>query len=189
VFTEAETHLREDYQLTDNSDLMLSRANLFFANRQYSKCLEVTEEYDPYRFSIHSRILRLDPFYFAALPNHLCCLYELKEKNKLFLLAHNLADQQPDQPTTWFAVGVYYMAINKISEARRYFSKSSMMDPHFGPAWVGFAHSFAIEGEHEQAISAYTTAARLFQGFDTPLILTYIEPIFHFYFSEYSIFN
>jgi anaphase-promoting complex subunit 6 len=42
-----------------------------------------------------------------------------------------------------------------------------MMDPHFGPAWIGFAHSFAAEGEHEQAISAYTTAARLFQGYDT----------------------
>ena len=40
-----------------------------------------------------------------------------------------------------------------------------MMDPHFGPAWIGFAHSFAVEGEHEQAISAYTTAARLFQGY------------------------
>jgi len=112
-----------------------------------------------------TRILRLDPFQISALPSHLCCLYELKEKNKLFLLSHNLADQQPDQPTTWFGVGVYYMAINKIAEARRYFSKSSMMDPHFGPAWIGFAHSFALEGEHEQAISAYTTAARLFQGY------------------------
>jgi anaphase-promoting complex subunit 6 len=43
-----------------------------------------------------------------------------------------------------------------------------MMDPHFGPAWIGFAHSFAAEGEHEQAISAYTTAARLFQGYTSP---------------------
>ena len=115
--------------------------------------------------SLMKRILRLDPFQVAALPSHLCCLYELKEKNRLFLLAHNLADQQPDQPATWFGVGVYYLSINKVSEARRYFSKSSMMDPHFGPAWVGFAHSFAVEGEHEQAISAYTTAARLFQGY------------------------
>jgi anaphase-promoting complex subunit 6 len=107
----------------------------------------------------------VDPFQVAALPNHLCSLYELKEKNKLFLLSHNLADQQPEQPTTWFGVGVYYLCIDQSSQARRYFSKSSMMDPHFGPAWIGFAHSFAIEGEHEQAISAYTTAARLFQGY------------------------
>jgi anaphase-promoting complex subunit 6 len=43
-----------------------------------------------------------------------------------------------------------------------------MMDPHFGPAWIGFAHTFAAEGEHDQAISAYSTAARLFQGSHLP---------------------
>ena len=42
------------------------------------------------------------------------------------------------------------------------------MDPHFGPAWIGFAHTFAAEGEHDQAISAYATAARLFQGTHLP---------------------
>ena len=42
------------------------------------------------------------------------------------------------------------------------------MDPHFGPAWIGFAHTFAAEGEHDQAISAYSTAARLFQGTHLP---------------------
>lgn len=42
------------------------------------------------------------------------------------------------------------------------------MDSHFGPAWIGFAHTFAAEGEHDQAISAYSTAARLFQGSHLP---------------------
>ena len=42
------------------------------------------------------------------------------------------------------------------------------MDAHFGPAWIGFAHTFAAEGEHDQAISAYSTAARLFQGAHLP---------------------
>jgi hypothetical protein len=44
------------------------------------------------------------------------------------------------------------------------FSKASLMDPRFGPAWITFAHSFAYEGEHEQAITAYSTSARLFPG-------------------------
>lgn len=65
-------------------------------------------------------------------------------------------------------MGIYYLAINKVAEARRYFSKASMMDPHFGPAWIGFAHTFAAEGEHDQAISAYSTAARLFMGTHLP---------------------
>jgi anaphase-promoting complex subunit 6 len=42
------------------------------------------------------------------------------------------------------------------------------MDPHFGAAWIGFAHTFAAEGESDQAIAAYSTAARLFQGTHLP---------------------
>lgn len=38
------------------------------------------------------------------------------------------------------------------------------MDPRFGPAWIAFAHSFALEKEHDQAIIAYSTSTRLFQG-------------------------
>jgi len=89
-------------------------------------------------------------------------------KNALFLISHDLADNQPEEPCTWLAVGIYYLVINKVAEARRYFSKASMMDPHFGPAWIGFAHTFAAEGEHDQAISAYSTAARLFMGTHLP---------------------
>jgi anaphase-promoting complex subunit 6 len=102
------------------------------------------------------------------MPVHLASLHELGEKNTLFLLAHDLADTNPGEACTWLAVGVYYLAIQRIAEARRYFSKASMMDPHFGPAWIGFAHTFAAEGEHDQAISAYSTAARLFQGTHLP---------------------
>ncbi len=91
-------------------------------------------------------------------------------KNVLFLIAHDLADNHPEEPCAWLAVGIYYFAIDKIAEARRYFSKASMMDAHFGPAWIGFAHTFAAEGEHDQAISAYSTAARLFMGTHLPQV-------------------
>ncbi|KAH0001726.1 anaphase control protein cut9, partial [Aureobasidium melanogenum] len=84
------------------------------------------------------------------------------------LLSHDLADTHPEEACTWLAVGTYYLSINRIPEARGYFSKASLMDPHFGPAWIGFAHTFAAEGEHDQAISAYSTAARLFQGTHLP---------------------
>ncbi|CRK15692.1 hypothetical protein BN1708_017404, partial [Verticillium longisporum] len=103
-------------------------------------------------------------------PLHLACLFELKMKNALFLVAHDLADHHPEEPCSWLAVGTYYFAIDKIAEARRYFSKASMMDAHFGPAWIGFAHTFAAEGEHDQAISAYSTAARLFMGTHLPQV-------------------
>ena len=118
--------------------------------------------------ALTSSVLSNDKYNFNIMPIHIASLHELGEKNTLFLLAHELADTNPSEPCAWFAVGTYYLAIGRIAEARRYFSKSSMMDPHFGPAWIGFAHTFAAEGEHDQAISAYSTAARLFQGSHLP---------------------
>ncbi|KAF0496163.1 anaphase-promoting complex subunit cut9 [Gigaspora margarita] len=38
------------------------------------------------------------------------------------------------------------------------------MDSHCGPAWVGFGHTLAIESEHDQTITAYSTAAKLYPG-------------------------
>jgi anaphase-promoting complex subunit 6 len=38
------------------------------------------------------------------------------------------------------------------------------MDPRFGPAWIAFAHTFAMEGEHDHAVTAYSTCARMFVG-------------------------
>ncbi|KAF0472764.1 ApcC hetero-tetramer Cut9-Hcn1 [Gigaspora margarita] len=39
------------------------------------------------------------------------------------------------------------------------------MDSHCGPAWVGFGHILAIESEHGQAITAYSTTAKLYPGY------------------------
>ncbi|KAL2254980.1 hypothetical protein VTK26DRAFT_4435 [Humicola hyalothermophila] len=44
------------------------------------------------------------------------------------------------------------------------------MDAAFGPAWIGFAHTFAADGEHDQAVTAYSTAARLFTGTHLPQV-------------------
>ena len=159
-FTAATEALCTHYNLSSNSDILLSKADMLFTQCRFKEALKLT-----------SWILEQDRYNFAALPVHLACLYELNEKNALFLLAHDLADHHPDEPTAWLAVGVYYLTIGRVAEARRFFSKASMMDPHFGPAWIGFAHTFAAEGEHDQAISAYSTAARLFQG-------THLPPLF-----------
>lgn len=44
-------------------------------------------------------------------------------------------------------------------------SKTSLMDPRFAPAWVAFGHTFALEGEHDHAVTAYSTCARMFTGY------------------------
>ena len=157
AFTEAAETLSTHYNLASNPDLLLSKAELLFTQCSFKQSLAIT-----------TVILENDPYNFAVLPLHLASLNELSETNTLFLLSHRLADSHPGEPATWLAVGVYYLSISQIAEARRFFSKASMMDPHFGPAWIGFAHTFAAEGEHDQAISAYSTAARLFQGTHLP---------------------
>ena len=157
AFGTARETLSTHYHLADNHDILLAKADLFFTQCRFKDALAIT-----------SMIIESDGYNFAVYPVHLACLHELQETNSLFLLSHRLADAHPEEPATWLAVGVYYLSISKIAEARRYFSKASMMNPHFGPAWIGFAHTFAAEGEHDQAISAYSTAVRLFQGTHLP---------------------
>lgn len=149
--------LSTHYRLANNPDILLSKANLLATTAQHEPALALT-----------TAILDQDPSNFACLPLHLALLYELNHPTALFALAHNLADSHPAEPATWLAVGTYYLLTARIPEARSYFSKASLMDPHFGPAWIGFAHTFAAEGESDQAIAAYSTAARLFQGTHLP---------------------
>ena len=156
-FTLATETLSTHYNLMENPDLLYAKAELAFTQCRFAQALDVT-----------TSILSADPYNFTTLPLHLACLNELNRTNALFLLSHRLADSHPEEPTTWLAVGVYYLSIAQIAEARRFFSKASMMDPHFGAAWIGFAHTFAAEGEHDQAIQAYSSAARLFQGTHLP---------------------
>jgi anaphase-promoting complex subunit 6 len=156
-FTAATETLSTHYNLASNPDISLAKASLFFTQCRFREALALT-----------SQILETDPYNFPTMPIHLACLHELNEKNALYLLAHTLADSHPQEPCTYLAIGIYYLTIGQIASARRFFSKASILDPHFGPAWIGFAHTFAAEGEHDQAISAYSTATRLFQGTHLP---------------------
>ena len=157
AFNQATETLGANYNLANNADLVIAKSEMLFTQCRFKMCLACCE-----------KVIEEDNYNFSVYPLYLACLHELGMKNQLFLVAHDMADQYPEEPVTWLAVGIYYLTINKIAEARRFFSKASMMDPHFGPAWIGFAHTFAAEGEHDQAISAYSTAARLFQGTHLP---------------------
>ncbi|KAM7197987.1 anaphase-promoting complex subunit cut9 [Rhypophila sp. PSN 637] len=159
AFNTAIESLSTHYGLSNNADILLARADLLHTQCRFKDALAIT-----------SSILEDDKYNFSVYPTHLSCLYELKQTNRLFLIAHELADTHPEEPSTWLAVAIYYFSTNKIAEARRYFSKASMMDANFGAAWIGFAHTFAAEGEHDQAVTAYSTAARLFTGTHLPQV-------------------
>lgn len=167
--------LSTHYHLADNPDLLLSRAETLYTQCRFPEALALTSSILSSSSSgsmsplvshgSQGHNLGHSP---SVYPLHLACLYETGATNALFLLSHTLADNCPEESYTYLAIGIYYMSVSKIAEARRFFSKASLLDPHSAPAWIGFAHTFAAEGEHDQAIAAYSTAARLFQGSHLP---------------------
>ncbi|KAG8213232.1 hypothetical protein J3R82DRAFT_11698 [Butyriboletus roseoflavus] len=159
--------LVEDFKLSDNPDILYSFADALFTQLRWADCFVIT-----------TRILDLVAFHDATMPLHIACMYHLSYlHSKLFVLAHELVDKEPENPISWYAVGVYYLSSNKWSQARQYFSKTSLMDPRFGPAWIAFAHTFAMEGEHDHAVTAYSTCARMFVGSHLPLLFVGMEQI------------
>ncbi|KAG8899259.1 anaphase promoting complex subunit cdc16, partial [Tulasnella sp. 403] len=150
----ARQRLVEEYGMNDNPDFLLSIAEALYAQYRWQDAFTVT-----------SRIQELVGIHPGSLPTHIACMNNLRHLHpRLFLLAHELVDKEPDSPVSWYAVGVYYLLTRKFLDARKFFSKANLMDPRFGPAWIGFAHSYSYEGEHDHAIVAYSTAARLFPG-------------------------
>jgi anaphase-promoting complex subunit 6 len=176
ILSDATETLSTHYNLSENPDILLSRAEALYTQCRFAEALELTSSIlstsqstdltsSNGPGSLANNHLGHAP---AVYPLHLACLYETGATNALFLLSHMLADHAPEEPYTYLAIGVYYLAVSKVAEARRFFSKASLLDPHSAPAWIGFAHTFAAEGEHDQAIAAYSTAARLFQGSHLP---------------------
>ncbi|KAF9523572.1 hypothetical protein CPB83DRAFT_775294 [Crepidotus variabilis] len=159
--------LVEEYGLGDNPDVLFSFADSLYANFRWADC-----------FTITSRILGLVQIHNQTMPLHVACMYHLSHlHSKLFILAHEMVDREPENPVSWYAVGVWYLSGQKWAQARQYFSKTSLMDPRFGPAWVAFGHTFALEGEHDHAVTAYSTCARMFTGSHLPLMFVGMEHI------------
>ncbi|THH16661.1 hypothetical protein EW146_g4012 [Bondarzewia mesenterica] len=159
--------LAEEFGLSDNPDVLFSFADALYAQFRWADCFVIT-----------TRILGLVSVHAPTMPLHIACLHHLQHlHSKLFVLAHELVEREPESPISWYAVGVWYLTQKKWSDARTYFSKTSLMDPRFGPAWIAFAHTFAFEGEHDHAVTAYSTCARMFTGSHLPLMFVGMEHI------------
>src|SRR6266545_7466906 len=56
------------------------------------------------------------------MPLHIACMYHLSHlHSKLFILAHEMVDREPENPISWYAVGVWYLGGQKWPQARQYF--------------------------------------------------------------------
>ncbi|XP_064470681.1 cell division cycle protein 16 homolog [Ornithodoros turicata] len=154
----------ELHGLRENLDVATGMAEQCYYNCDYKRCYEIT-----------SSVLNKDPFHTDCLPVHISCLMELGKSNALFYLAHRLVDMYPESAISWFAVGCYYFLNGKADAARRFLSKATVLDQVFGPAWLVYGHSFAVENEHDQAMAAYFKALQLMRGCHLPFLYIGLE--------------
>ncbi|KAI5474174.1 cell division control protein Cdc16 [Pseudohyphozyma bogoriensis] len=158
--TVARERLTNDFGLGDDPDVMFGLADELYSGLRFAECYRIT-----------SRILAKHSSHRPTLPVHLACMQHLPNlRSRLYLLAQDLVESEPDDAISWYAVGMWYFSGRRWEESRRFFGKSVLIDARFGPAWIAFAHSYAYEGEHDQAITAYSTALRHFQGSHLPLL-------------------
>jgi anaphase-promoting complex subunit 6 len=75
------------------------------------------------RLTFVPSILDLEAVHPSTLPLHLACMTALPHlHSRLFLLAHELVAHEPDSPSSWYAVGLWYLAVKRYGEAKKYFS-------------------------------------------------------------------
>ena len=145
--------------LCSNLDILCNVANQYFQKLNIDACYKLTTD-----------IIDKDPYHSSALLLHLACCVQKGKVEELFSLGHRLVDHFPNSPLAWYSVGCYYIAVNKHQSARKYLTKAVNLDTQFAPAHMAFGLSFTSEGEHDQAISAFSNAARIMQGSHLPLL-------------------
>lgn len=159
--------LKDDYRLSDDPDTAFGLADWLFTHYRFIDCYRIT-----------SRILKLHYHHLPSLPLHLTCMTMIKKLlPSLFLLAHQLIERDPNSPISWYAAGLWYFSQKRWEESRRFFSKAALLDSRFPETWFAFGHALAYEGEHDQAITAYSTASHNFQGSHLPLLFIGMQHI------------
>ncbi|KAG6868678.1 hypothetical protein C0993_012181, partial [Termitomyces sp. T159_Od127] len=110
--------LVDEYGLGDNPDVLCSFADALYANFRWADCFVIT-----------SRILGLVSIHNSTMPLHIACMFHLSHlHSKLFILAHEMVDQEPENPMSWYAVGVWYLSGGKWTQARQYFRSGFFLD-------------------------------------------------------------
>lgn len=124
---QARERLVSEYGLSDNCDILVGEADELYARYKWEECYAVTSKsVDTSKYQSHQadkcRILARIPSHPLALPLHLACMHHIHRlRSALFMLAHDLVEQDPGGAVTWYAVGLWYFSGRRWGEARRYF--------------------------------------------------------------------
>lgn len=93
-------------------------------------------------------------FYIAAL-------YSLSDVPELYSLSINLAEAQPTNSLSWYAVGVFNMLIGKYEESLRYLCKSLSLDPKNVLSLVAAGHAHSLLGANNLSLLSYRKAQKI----------------------------
>ncbi|KAH8877293.1 Cell division cycle protein 16 like [Schistosoma japonicum] len=161
----SETEVPNEFDSMNNDvDVIVNKAGRMLDVCRFQECYDIT-----------SRLIQSDPYNLACLPIYISVLKELEKANELFKVSHRLMDVYPSSALAWFSVGCYYLCIKKNELARRHLVKATQLDRRYGPVWLTLGHAFATDGEHDQAIASYCTAAQVIRGSHIPIMYIGIE--------------
>ncbi|KAF4323322.1 hypothetical protein BBO99_00003339, partial [Phytophthora kernoviae] len=104
------TGVEQEFGLTDNLDLNVTRAETYYYQHDIQQAHEICE-------SVRER----DPFNFRVITVFVATLVELGKKRELYHYAHQMVDVYPTKAQAWYTVGCYYLLIQKYEAAQRYF--------------------------------------------------------------------
>lgn len=147
------------YPLTDSIDFQCSKAKHFLSSLKVDQCYALT-----------SSLLQKESLHAQTILLHIACCVTKGNSKELYSLGHELVQTSPQSSLTWYTVSCYYLTTGRHGEARRYLTKALSITPLFSPAHIAFGTSFTLEGEHDQAIAAFSNAARCMQGSYFPLL-------------------
>ncbi|KAG1474779.1 hypothetical protein G6F56_000148 [Rhizopus delemar] len=154
----------EANDLTQSLDVQFNEAERHFSEGSFEICLGLCK-----------KIQEQDPYYKDSIYVYLSCLFELDQKMQLYTFAQRSVNEFKNEATTWHAVGLYYLYIKKNTEAKRYFIQAINMKKFAKYSWLGYAHAFSAEKEHDQAIDAYKICLETMPGFYMPLMYIAME--------------
>ena len=145
--------------LSSSIDVLSNTAETLFNQMNVRECLNQTKQ-----------IMKQDSYHFPTILIHIPCCIITNATKDLYTLGHDLVKHFPTLPISWYAVSAYYFSTSKHAQARRYLTKSINLDAHFAHSHLLFGLSFTSEGEHDQAIAAFSHAARYLRGSHVPLM-------------------
>uniref|UniRef100_A0A668ACF6 Cell division cycle 16 homolog (S. cerevisiae) n=1 Tax=Myripristis murdjan TaxID=586833 RepID=A0A668ACF6_9TELE len=121
--------------LQDNLDVVVSLAERHYYNCDFKMCYKLT-----------SMVMVKDPFHANCLPVHIGTLVELSKANELFYLSHKLVDLYPNNPVNSAIIATFW-------KLHITCSKATTLERTYGPAWIAYGHSFAVERHYLHILS------------------------------------